>query len=161
MTDSYQSALAKQAAAKERKEKRAEKSKTLWAKGGKPRKKKSPTLSKLKKILWSELREVVYSQSPICVICGSDSPPVACHIVPSHEGAMTRFFLPNIYRGCGPCNYAENNRRGHWVKLHESKFGVDFVDALFAMSQETFQIKKHWVLEQIERMKKLRGNPTK
>lgn len=143
----------------------------MWTKGGKvAAKKKSPTLSKLKKILWDEVRFVVYAESPDrCISCGSDAPPVACHICPSNEGAIIRFFLPAIYRGCRNCNGDEMRHRGRWRGKFEEIFGKDFVDALYLMSEEEsrkeiahkFQVKKWWVLEQIERMRKLRGNPTK
>lgn len=133
------------------------------AKRGK--KKKSPSLSKLKKELWHVLREVVYAEAPnICMTCGAtESAPVACHIVPASESALLRFFLPNLYRGCHSCNKAEQSRRGQWVKLFEERFGEDYVNALYWMAademlkpiNERFQIKKWWVLEQTARMRKL------
>jgi hypothetical protein len=155
MTDSYKAAIAKQATARLKKSKREAKAAVLWPK--KVKRKKSPSLSKLKKLLWEELRFVVYAESPVCRACGQESEPVACHIVPSSDAAATKFFLPNIYRGCAACNCAENRRRAQWVKRHEEIFGVDFVNALYDFSQTEFQLKKHWVLEQTERMRKLRG----
>lgn len=152
---SYAEAIAAQAKARLRKSKRDAKAATLWK--PKVKRKKSPSLSKLKKKLWDELRFVVYAESPVCRACGSNDEPVACHIVPSSDAAATKFFLPNIYRGCGACNYAENRRRAQWVKRHEEIFGVDFVNALYDFSQTEFQLKKHWVLEQTQRMRKLRG----
>lgn len=127
------------------------------------KKKKSPSLSKLKAILWDATRKVVYAESDICLTCGSDAPPVACHIIPSSSGALVKFFLPAIYRGCASCNKAESVRRGQWVKKFEARFGVDFVNALYQMVDdemlkpinERFQIKKWWVLEQTARMRKL------
>lgn len=155
MVDRYQEAIAKASKAAIRKSKREQKAATLWPK--KVKKKKSPSMSLLKKKLWEELRFVVYAESPVCRACGLDNDPVACHIVPSSDSAATKFFLPNIYRGCGSCNDAERRRRAQWVKRHEEIFGVDYVNALYDFSKTEFQLKKHWVLEQIERMKKLRG----
>lgn len=161
MTPSYSAALARKEKSAARKAARAEKGKALWGKLEK--KKKSASLSKLKKILWEELREVVYAMSEFCLTCGSSNSPVACHIVPSSEGAITAFFLPNIYRGCSSCNKAEVSRRGQWVKRFEEVFGADYVNALYQMVadeiskpiNERFQIKKWWVLEQTERMRKI------
>lgn len=120
------------------------------------KKKKSPSLSKLKKKLWLAMREVVYAQSPVCVVCKSDAPPVACHIVPSNEGAATRFFLPNVYRGCQNCNGLEKWNRGKWaILVHPEIFGQDLTDALWEFSKTTFQLKKDWVLEQTARMERL------
>lgn len=122
------------------------------------KKKKSPSMSKLKKLLWEEMRFVVYAESPDrCKACGSGNPPVACHIVPSHEGAATRFFLPNVYRGCNSCNKSEQVRRVSWVTRHEEIFGKDYVEALRDMSRTIFDMDKVWVREQTERMRGLRG----
>lgn len=122
-----------------------------------PRKrKKSPSLSKLKKTLWGEISLLVRSWSPSCLACGGPT-QAACHIVPANDGAATRFFLPNLYPGCFSCNEAERRQRGSWVYKHRALFGDEYVDALYALSETTFQLKKHWVLEQIERIKKLRA----
>ena len=127
------------------------------ARKSKPRRKKSPTLSKLKKLLWNEISLLVRSWSRVCVACDLRPTECAAHIVPSNEGAATRFFLPNLYPCCVICNGLENWNRANWVYIHKKRFGDEFVDALFAFSETTFQIKKHWVLEQTERMRKLRG----
>lgn len=121
-----------------------------------PRKAKSPTLSKLKKALWLEMSLFVRSWSPVCLACGSRPSQCAAHIVPSHEGAATRFFLPNLYPACRICNGLENWNRGSWVYKHKEMFGADFVDALYSMSDSAFQIKKHWVIEQTDRIRRLR-----
>lgn len=123
----------------------------------KKRKKKAPTLSKLKKILWREISALVRSWSEICLACKNRPAEVAAHIVPSHEGAATRFFLPNLYPACSICNGLEKWNRGSWVKVHESMFGVDFVDALYAYSETIFDLDKAWVIEQTERMVNLRA----
>jgi hypothetical protein len=78
---------------------------------------------------------------------------------------VIRFFLPAIYRGCRNCNDDERRHRGRWRGKFEEIFGKDYVDALYAMSEdenkkgpaEKFQLKKHWVLEQTERMRRLRA----
>lgn len=150
----YQDSLAKIEAAKVRKAKRAAKGAELWLRKS-AKKKKSPSLSKLKKALWTEISLLVRSWSPKCLACGSPT-QVAAHIVPSNEGAMTRYFLPNLYPACVLCNGLEKWNRGSWVKKHEDMFGADYVNALYLMAQDTFQIKKWWVLEQTERMRKLR-----
>lgn len=123
------------------------------------KRKKSPSLSKLKKILWTETSLVVRSWSPICLVPGCrNETEVAAHIVPSHEGAATRYFLPNLYPACSPHNNAERMRRGQWVKIHEEMFGAEFVTALYELARTTFQLKKDWVLEQTERMRRLRND---
>lgn len=159
MTDAYQAAIAKASKSAERKAARAEKAKTLWKdKPKKVKRKKSPSLSKLKKLLWEQISLLVRSWSPICIVPGCQNPTQdACHIVPANDGAATRFFLPNLYPGCKPHNTAEKHQRGSWVYKHREMFGDDFVDALYAYSETTFPLKKWWVLEQTERMKKLRG----
>ena len=123
----------------------------------KAKRKKSPTLSKLKKLLWHEISLLVRSWSRVCVACDLRPTECAAHIVPSNEGAATRFFLPNLYPCCVICNGLENWNRANWVYIHKKRFGDEFVDALFAFSETTFQLKKDWVLEQTERMRKLRG----
>ena len=123
----------------------------------KAKRKKSPTLSKLKKELWREISLLVRSWSNFCWACFTGPVEVAAHIVPSNDGAATRYFLPNLYPCCMACNTAERFQRGTWVYRHREIFGADMVDALYEMSRQTFQLKKHWVLEQTERMKKLRG----
>ncbi len=125
--------------------------------GKKPKRKKSPTLSKLKKLLWVHISLIVRSWSSVCLACGVNPTNCAAHIVPSNDGAATRFFLPNLYPCCIACNKSEYHQRGSWVYKHREIFGADLVDCLYAMSETPFQLKKHWVLEQTERMKKLRG----
>lgn len=162
---SYAKAIEKKEQSAIRKKKRQEKGAMLGLRAKKPKKKKSHSLSKLKKLLWEEQRQVVYSESPNeCMSCGGNEPPMACHIVPSNDGAITRFFLPNIYRGCRDCNMAEQARRGRWRGKFEELFGRDYVEALYLMSEEDnakpmnekFQLKKYWVLEQTCRMRKIR-----
>ena len=121
------------------------------------KRKRLPSISKLNAVLWNETSLLVRSWSPICVACMTNATYSANHIVPSNDGAMTRFFLPNLYPGCSPCNESERRKRGRWVKRHEELFGKDFVDALYAMSEVEFQIKRHWLNEQIDRVRKLRG----
>ncbi len=122
------------------------------------KRKKSPTLSKLKKLLWTATSLVVRSWSPTCIVPGCFAlTQCAAHIVPSHEGAATRFFLPNLYPCCNPHNDAERHRRATWVKKHEEMFGEDLVNGLYAYSQTIFPLKKWWVLEQTARMRKLTG----
>lgn len=124
-------------------------------KGGK--RKKSPSMSKLKKQLWSEISLLVRSWSERCAACKVNPTSSAAHIVPSNSGAATRYFLPNLYPVCIGCNYAEYHQRGPWVYKHKEMFGDEYVDALYSMSRETFQIKKDWVIAETERIKKLRG----
>ena len=101
---------------------------------------------------------MVRSWSPVCIAPGCrNETECAAHIVPANDGAATRFFLPNLYPCCLAHNYDEVNHRGSWVYKHREMFGADFVDALYAFSETTFQLKKHWVLEQTDRIKKLRG----
>ena len=126
-------------------------------KGIRPKRKKSPTLSKLKKLLWHEISLLVRSWSRVCVACDLRPTECAAHIVPSNEGAATRFFLPNLYPCCVICNGLENWNRANWVYIHKKRFGDEFVDALFAFSETTFQLKKDWVLDQTARIRKLRG----
>lgn len=123
----------------------------------KKKKKKSPSLSNLKNLLWAEISLLVRSWSETCLACHANT-QCAAHIVPANDGAATRFFLPNLYPACFSCNESERRQRGSWVYKHREMFGADYVDALYALSETTFQIKKHWVVEQTERMKKLRGN---
>lgn len=121
------------------------------------KRRESPSLSKLKKILWDEMSLLVRSWSDTCIVPECFSPTqCAAHIVPSHEGAATRFFLPNLYPCCNPHNDAERHRRATWVKKHEEMFGVDFVDALYQLAKTVFPLKKWWVLEQTVRIKNLR-----
>lgn len=129
------------------------------------KRKNSPTLSKFKKFLWNEISLLVRSWSPVCLACKVNPTEVAAHIVPSNEGAITRYFLPNLYPCCFTCNGLEKWNRATWVFFHRELFGEDYVDALYAMVDEQdkmpidkrFQLKKWWVLEQTERIKRLRG----
>ncbi len=148
-------AMREKAAAK--KAKRKEKAKTLWSKVKKVKRVKLPSLTKLKTVLWTETSLLVRSWSPVCVACRVNPTYSANHIVPSNDGAATRFFLPNLYPGCSSCNEAERRRRGQWVKKHEEIFGVDFVDALYAFSKTTHPLKRWWLWEQIARIRSLRA----
>lgn len=157
----YQSALAKKSASAERKKKREEKAEELW--GKKLKRPKSKSISKLKKELWTEISKIVRSWNRgLCLPClyfDRVMTPAECaaHIVPANDSAATKFFLPNLYPCCIAHNMAEKNRRGQWVKKHEEIFGAEYVDALYSMSRETFQIKRFWLEEQIERMRKLKA----
>lgn len=160
---SYQNYLVKSATAAKRKEKRtarvidnAELNPFAHVSvSGKRNKKKSLSLSKLKKLLWTEISLLVRSWSPICMGCGVNPTECAAHIVPSNEGAMTRYFLPNLYPCCLICNGLEKWNRATWVYRHRELFGDMFVDSLYEMSNVTFQIKKWWIIEQTERMRRL------
>lgn len=116
---------------------------------------KSPTMSKLKKILWDVISLIVRSWSKICWACGINPTYCAAHIVPSNDGATTRFFLPNLYPCCASCNRTEKSFRGSWVYNHKLIFGEDYVDALYEFSKIDFQVKRWWVLEQTVRMTNL------
>lgn len=154
----YEDALAKKSAASARRSKRAEKRASLpHGQHKRAKQPKLPSISKLKKIFWHEISLYVRSWSPVCAACKTNPTQCAAHIVPSKDGAATRFFLPNLYPACFKCNEDEHFHRGQWVKRHEQMFGVDFVDALYAMSRETFQIKRVWLVEQIERIRTLRA----
>ncbi len=129
------------------------------------KRKKSPTMAKLKKLLWHEISLLVRSWSPVCLGCRVNPTECAAHIVPSNEGAITRFFLPNLYPCCINCNGLEKWNRATWVFHHRDRFGEDYVDALYEMNAEQYrlpieqrwQIKKWWVLEQTERMRRIRN----
>jgi hypothetical protein len=152
--DSYAESIKKAERAKERKIKREAKALELGHKK-KVKKKKSPTLSKLKKELWKEISLYVRKSGIQCITCGGIG-SVACHIVPSSEAGITRYFLPNIYLGCLRCNYLEFNNRATWARIRfPIAFGQDYVDALYEYSQVPFDFDKHWVIEQIERMRML------
>lgn len=159
----YKDALSKQSESAEKKLRRATRRAENLALGGKSltpkKKKKSLSLSKLKKLLWTEISLLVRSWSPVCLACKIRPTEVAAHIVPSNEGAMTRYFLPNLYPCCVICNGLEKWNRATWVYEHRNMFGEEFVDALYMMSNEIFQVKNHWVLEQTDRMKKLMASP--
>lgn len=130
----------------------------------KQKRQKSPSLSKLKRVLWGEISLLVRSWSNVCISCGGPV-EVAAHIVPSNESAITRYFLPNLYPCCKLCNGLEKWNRATWVFHHKDMFGDDYVSALYQLAAdedkkpllERFQIKKHWVLEQTERIRRLRG----
>jgi hypothetical protein len=93
----------------------------------------------------------------MCLGCGVYPTVLAAHIIPSGNGAATRFFLPNLYPACRHCNEGERRQRVEWFHKHKELFGEDYVEALYLMSREIFDLDKSWVLEQTERMKKLRG----
>lgn len=141
-----------------RSEKRAENA-ALSGKSARKRvkRKKLPSMKKVKATLWQETSLTVRSWSPVCMACNSNPTECAAHIVPSNDAAITRYFLPNLYPCCFSCNEAERHYRGQWVKRHEEMFGSDVVDALYAMSRNLFQPKRWWYVEQTERIKKLRG----
>ena len=139
----------------------------------KPRRKKSPSLSKLKKLLWHEISLLVrYGNRAIddqpyrCVGCAYPS-ECAGHVVPANSGGATAFFLPNLVPMCFGCNGAEKNHRGEWVYRFKDILGDEVVDALYLFNRESkdqsspyfWQVKKWWVLEQTERIKKLRQGP--
>lgn len=111
------------------------------------------SIPQLKKLLWNEISKYV-RREPFCKICQQPT-QCACHIVPSNDGAMTKFFLPNIYPGCFSCNNKERRFRFSWVFIHKQLFGEDYVNALYMMSRDIFQFKRPWIIEQIHRFKAL------
>ena len=131
----------------------------------KAKRKKSPTLSKLKKLLWTEISLLVRSWSPVCLGCLSNPTECAGHVVPANSGGATAHFLPNLVPMCFSCNGDEFRHRGEWVYRFKSILGDEVVDALYQFNKESkdqsslyfWQPKKWWVLEQTERMKRLRG----
>lgn len=189
MTDAYAAALAKASKAAERKKARmaarlnnkyseaAKRGMMICSDGyvcpkkdcfetakhshGNIKRKKSPSLSKLKKMLWTEISLLVRSWSPVCVACLINPTECAGHVVPANSGGATAYFLANLVPMCFSCNGAELRHRGEWVYRFKSILGDDVVDALYLYNKESkdrgWQFKKNWVLEQIERMKKLRG----
>lgn len=153
----YAEAKAKRQAAAIRKAKRQAKAGQIWAdKPKKVKRKKSLSISKLKKLLWEQISIFVRSWSAICIVPGCGEPTqCAAHIVPSNDGAATRFFLLNLYPCCHRHNDAERHRRAVWVYKHREMFGGDVVDALYAYAATEFPIKRWWLLEQTERMVRL------
>lgn len=122
---------------------------------GKPKKKKSPSMSKLKKALWTQVSAYVRARdrredAGRCLACRTRPIEVAAHIIPSNEGAATRYDEFNLYGCCITCNGLEKWNRASWVYKHKEMFGAERVDQLYAQSRQITQFKRNEILAMTE-----------
>lgn len=123
---------------------------------------KSKSMSNLKKELWVEVSAFVRERDRAkyagrCLACQTNPIQVACHIIPSHEGAATRYDETNLYAGCIPCNGAEKWNRASWVFKHKQMFGAEKIDQLYAKSRQIVQFKRADIIEMTEQFRAKRG----
>jgi 5-methylcytosine-specific restriction endonuclease McrA len=127
-----------------RKKKRQEKALTLWPK--KIKRARAISLSKLRKQVWAALSAWVrYRDNAIyghCVICRSRPIECAYHLIPSNQGAATRWDPDNIKGACSTCNFNENHNRAKYAFIHIRLFGIEEMTRLDALSRETRQYKR-------------------
>lgn len=137
-------ALRSKAAA--RKAKRAEKAATLWKK--KPKRKKLPSMRRVKKAAWDALSQYVRARDAAknggrCLICSTNPIELAYHIWPASAGSAAKWNPLGIVGGCGPCNYGEVNNRAEYVFKHIEIFGFEAVEKLRLESKQFVQYKRH------------------
>ena len=120
-----------------RKSKRMAKRRLLGIKG-------SISKTVVKKALWDMVSLYVRLRDkalygPMCRICGRRPIQCAYHLVPSNDGADTRYDPANIVGACSSCNFAEYHHRYSFQFKHEKLFGLELMDALREKSKAVVQ----------------------
>ena len=154
--------LARQAAAKIRKEKRKAKAKELWP--------IPQSMSLVKKRLWNLISLYVRLRDSVlfgglCLICHIRPIQCAYHIVPSNDGAGTRWdWDNNIVGACHACNYGEMRHRFKYRLKHIQIFGAERMAALEIKASKTVKYSKADLLDLTAEIKlkiERRGNDRK
>lgn len=159
----YKESKAKsQARAARREDNRRFQAEVAGKKVKKSKRPKSKSMSKLKKELWAEVAAYVKERDrkvrgDVCRICGKRPIECAYHIIPSHEGAATRYDEENIAGACNACNASEKWNRASYVFLHKKIFGAEMVDRLYEKSRQIVQFKRCDIIEMTERFRGMRG----
>jgi len=157
------------AAARARKDKRAEKAAVLWA--GKPRPQKTGKIRNLEKASTIKAQIVRLlglldrkKHGPACRLmpeCPNKKyhfGTLAYHIVPAQRGDATRFFTENVVWACRQANYGEVMNRSLYREKHIKVFGRERVERLEALAREIRHYTRAELLELREKLKQeLRG----
>lgn len=161
MTDAYTAALAKASKAAERKQRRAEKAKTLWKDKPKNEKRKYVKKSKfvrLRNQLDQECQAYAVERDKEigCRIrkaaqCTGNS-EVGYHLLPRGKWAvrwdLDFMGIGNIVGACNACNAGERWHRLDYADRHRELFGDDFYEALWEKSREPY----HFTSMDLERI---------
>lgn len=127
---------------------------------GKTLKKKTVSISKLKKQLWNECRRITRKRFNVdgeyyCFTCGNlTEVPHTGHIIASSLcSAEMRYSLDNLRPQCYMCNI---HKSGNWVGFYEA-LGQEYMENLMQINRETKGQSYHtdWYLNKIAEYKNL------
>lgn len=141
ISEIYTEAVAKKAAALERKAKRKASARFNAKVSGR---KILPSIKALKNKLWDlNTLAVMKRDGSMCRACKKNPGYAQNHIVPQCEGPGLVYDLDNIFWGCSSCNAAEKFRRGWWRgEVFPSIFGAEYVDNLWKRSRHPSQLRR-------------------
>lgn len=102
------------------------------------------TKTQIKAALWDAVSLFVkmrdkWVHGDLCRICGQRPIQCAYHLVPSNDGAATRYDPENIVGACNGCNNAERWHRFKYEIIHEDLFGKDRMDTLRLKAGQTMK----------------------
>lgn len=142
MTDKWTAARNK---ARAKKIKREEKAKSLW----KPRvkRKKLPSIKKLRAMTWAALRAYVLRRDTLendglCMICHTNPIELLYHLLPASSGSAAKYDPANTVGACNTCNYLEFRNRAKYVFIHIGLFGLEYMTALDVKSRTVVQYRR-------------------
>ncbi len=143
----YAEAVAKQAAAAVRKEKRTAKGIAIGLRGKKAKRKKLPSITKLRKQVWTALSLYIRERDKslhggLCLICRTRPIKLAYHLIPANEGAAMKFDPDDCVGACTLCNFYEQNNRARYALKHIELFGIEKMRALEEKSRTTVQYRR-------------------
>lgn len=126
--------LALKKKSEDRKAKRKAKARQLWGVA------KAMTKTAIKKKLWTLVSLYVRMRDNYlygkCRICGIRPIQCAYHLIPSNDGAATRYDPEAIVGGCDPCNYGERMHRFKYRLKHIEIFGAELIARLEAKATQ-------------------------
>lgn len=149
MTDSYQAALAKQAAARLKKSKREDKAAELWK--DRPKRVKSKSGSKLEMELWKAFSDWIrakphdfFPSKPqgmegLCWYCVVKPIECAGHVISRRRRAV-KYDERNVFASCLSCNWADKfvpGRHDQMVTLYIDRWGIEQWKAILELSKAT------------------------
>jgi len=157
----FHDALKQAQEARIRADKRAEKAKTLWTKVKRVKRKKLPSMARMKKMAWEALSLFVRARDAVrfngkCAICRVNHIECAYHLIPASEGAGVKWDAENIVGACFRCNYMEHRFRMSYTLKHMSLFGADKIMAIHNRRNDIVQYKRHHYAEMIVKYTQMR-----
>jgi 5-methylcytosine-specific restriction endonuclease McrA len=116
------------------------------------------TKSVIKARLWALVSEYARLRDRewfiTCRICRRRPIQCAYHLIPSNDGAATRYDLDNIVGACNPCNNGERLHRFKYRLKHIDIFGKEWIEHLEAKASKAHQYSRADLLEMIGTFKK-------
>ena len=145
----YDEAISKLKKAVEKKNKRAEKAKTLWK--GRPNRKKSKSGSKIEMEYWKAFSDWIrakphdyFPSKPqgmegLCWYCGVKPIECAGHVISRRRRAV-KYDERNVFASCLSCNWADKfvpGRHDQMVTLYIDRWGIEQWKEIVELSKKT------------------------